>query len=107
MDRGCGRDPCVDGAQTEDGCARRGALAGLVAERAFSAHLEADVQERDLQQLVWHRQKLVWMRNAVGNQLHALAMGEGVWCSDASCHSSGCKTRPWNLPSCHGSNIRR
>ena len=24
--------------------------------------------ERDLRQLVWHRQKLVWMRNAVGNQ---------------------------------------
>jgi transposase len=34
--------------------------------------------ERDLRQLVWHRQKLVWMRTAVGNQLHALAMGEGV-----------------------------
>ncbi len=34
--------------------------------------------ERDLRQLVWHRQKLVWMRNAMGNQLHALAMGEGV-----------------------------
>ncbi len=34
--------------------------------------------ERDLRQLVWHRQKLVWMRHAVGNQLHALAMGEGV-----------------------------
>ncbi len=34
--------------------------------------------ERDLRQLLWHRQKLVWMRNAVGNQLHALAMGEGV-----------------------------
>jgi transposase len=34
--------------------------------------------ERDLRQLVWHRQKLVWMRNAVGNQLHALAMGEGI-----------------------------
>src|SRR5258706_7598336 len=34
--------------------------------------------ERDLRQLVWPRQKLVWMRNAVGNQLHALAMGEGV-----------------------------
>ena len=34
--------------------------------------------ERDLRQLVWHRQKLVWMRNAVGNQLHALAMGEGL-----------------------------
>ena len=34
--------------------------------------------ERDLRQLVWHRQKLVWMQNAIGNQLHALAMGEGV-----------------------------
>ena len=34
--------------------------------------------ERDLRQLVWHRQKLVWMRNAIGNQLHALAMGDGV-----------------------------
>jgi transposase len=35
-------------------------------------------EERDLRQLLWHRQKLVWMRTAVGNQLHALAMGEGV-----------------------------
>src|SRR5581483_2129975 len=34
--------------------------------------------ERDLRQLVWHRQKLVWMRTAIGNQLHALAMGEGI-----------------------------
>src|SRR5512140_1297203 len=35
-------------------------------------------EQRDLRQLLWHRQKLVWMRNAVGNQLHALAMGEGI-----------------------------
>jgi len=35
-------------------------------------------EQRDLRQLLWHRQKLVWMRNAIGNQLHALAMGEGV-----------------------------
>ena len=34
--------------------------------------------ERDLRQLIWHRQKLVWMRGAVKNQMHALAMGEGV-----------------------------
>jgi len=34
--------------------------------------------ERDLRHLLWHRQKLVWMRNAIGNQLHALAMGEGL-----------------------------
>jgi transposase len=36
------------------------------------------VEERDLRQLVWHRQKLVGMRSAVKNQLHALAMGQGV-----------------------------
>lgn len=35
-------------------------------------------EERDLRRLLWHRQKLVWMRNAGGNQLHALAMGEGL-----------------------------
>ena len=35
-------------------------------------------EERDLRQLLWHRQKLVWMRTAVGNQLHGLAMGEGI-----------------------------
>lgn len=37
----------------------------------------------------------------------ACPTGWWAWCSDASCHSSGCMTRPWNLPSCHGSNIRR
>jgi transposase len=36
------------------------------------------IEERDLRHLLWHRQKLVWMRNAVANQLHALAMGEGL-----------------------------
>jgi transposase len=36
------------------------------------------LRERDLRQLLWHRQKLVWMRGAVKNQMHALAMGEGV-----------------------------
>ena len=35
-------------------------------------------EERDLRQLVWHRQKVVWMRTAIANQLHALAMGEGI-----------------------------
>ena len=34
--------------------------------------------ERDLRQLIWHRQKLVWMRGAMKNPMHALAMGEGV-----------------------------
>src|SRR4029077_12296781 len=42
VDRGCGADPGVDGAQTEDGCARCGALAGLAVERSLPAHLAAD-----------------------------------------------------------------
>ncbi len=49
----------------------------LLSER-FPRIWRPTLEERDLRQLVWHRQKLVWMRNAVGNQLHALAMGEGV-----------------------------
>jgi transposase len=49
----------------------------LLGER-FPRIWRPTMAERDLRQLVWHRQKLVWMRNAVGNQLHALAMGEGV-----------------------------
>ncbi len=49
----------------------------LISDR-FPRFWRPTLQERDLRQLVWHRQKLVWMRNAVGNQLHALAMGEGV-----------------------------
>src|SRR6202142_3505839 len=34
--------------------------------------------DRDLRQLLWHRHKLVCMRTMLGNQLHALAMGEGL-----------------------------
>src|ERR1700674_4388748 len=41
-----------------------------------AAHL-LDLLLSDRFPRIW-RQKLVWMRNAVGNQLHALAMGEGV-----------------------------
>ena len=34
--------------------------------------------ERDLKQLLWHRHKLVRLRTLLGNQLHALAMSQGV-----------------------------
>lgn len=34
--------------------------------------------QRDLRQLLWHRHKLVRLRTLLGNQLHALAMGQGV-----------------------------
>ncbi len=50
----------------------------LLLSQRFPRIWRPSLEERDLRQLVWHRQKLVWMRNAVGNQLHTLAMGEGV-----------------------------
>jgi transposase len=53
-------------------------LLDLLLSNRFPRIWRPSLEERDLRQLVWHRQKLVWMRNAVGNQLHALAMGEGV-----------------------------
>lgn len=53
-------------------------LLDLLLSGRFPRLWRPTMAERDLRQLVWHRQKLVWMRNAVGNQLHALAMGEGV-----------------------------
>jgi transposase len=34
--------------------------------------------ERDLRQLLWHRHKLVCLRTMLGNQLHALALSEGL-----------------------------
>jgi transposase len=53
-------------------------LLDLMREERFPKIWRPSPAERDLRQLVWHRQKLVWMRGAVKNQLHALAMGEGV-----------------------------
>jgi transposase len=53
-------------------------LLDLLLSHRFPRIWRPSLEERDLRQLVWHRQKLVWMRNAMGNQLHALAMGEGV-----------------------------
>jgi len=50
----------------------------LLLSRRFPRLWRPTMEERDLRHLLWHRQKLVWMRNAVGNQLHALAMGEGL-----------------------------
>ena len=35
--------------------------------------------ERDLRQLLWHRHKLVGMRTMLGNQLHFLAMSQGLY----------------------------
>jgi transposase len=53
-------------------------LLDLLCSDRFPTIWRPSGEERDLRQLVWHRQKLVWMRGAVKNQMHALAMGEGV-----------------------------
>src|SRR3974390_517595 len=53
-------------------------LLELLGSGRFPRLWRPTMAERDLRQLVWHRQKLVWMRIAGSNQLHALAMGEGV-----------------------------
>ena len=53
-------------------------LLELMCSERFPKIWRPSPAERDLRQLIWHRQKLVWMRGAVKNQMHALAMGEGV-----------------------------
>ena len=37
-----------------------------------------DAANRDLRQLLWHRHRLVQMRTRVMNQLHAVALNEGL-----------------------------
>ena len=75
---GDAKDSRGGGTQAEDRRARRGASVGAVVYESVSGDLAPVAQERDLRQLLWHRQKLVWMWGAVKNQMHALAMGEGV-----------------------------
>ena len=76
-------------------------LLDLLGSGRFPRLWRPSLAERDLRQLVWHRQKLVWMRNAVGNQLHALAMGEGVcrkkklWTKKGRVELEGLKLDPW------------
>ena len=50
----------------------------LLVEQRFPRIWMPTPAERDLRQLVLHRVKLVQMRTKVMNQLHALAMGEGL-----------------------------
>lgn len=62
----------------KDGCARRIALAGPAVQRSLSPHLAADDGGTRSSATGLAAEKLVWMRNAIGNQLYALALGGGV-----------------------------
>jgi len=53
-------------------------LLELLMKDRFPAIWVPRVEENDLRQLLWHRQKLVWIRASIKNQLHSLAMGQGV-----------------------------
>lgn len=53
-------------------------LMKLLATNQFPRIWIPSMEERDLRHLLLHRQKLVWIRTATKNQLHALAINQGV-----------------------------
>jgi len=64
-----------------------------------------DAANRDLRQLPWHRHRLVQMRTRVMNQLHVVALNEGLRRKKASWRPAGrnelesLKLAPWaSLP---------
>ena len=53
-------------------------LLQLLREDRFPKLWVPSPENRDLRQLLWHRHRLVQMRTRVKNQLHAIALNEGV-----------------------------
>src|SRR5213594_290063 len=53
-------------------------LLRLLMEDRFPRIWVPDEENRDLRQLLWHRHRLVQMRTRIMNQLHVLALNEGV-----------------------------
>src|SRR5438132_8205276 len=53
-------------------------LLRLMIEDRFPRIWVADAENRDLRQLLWHRHRLVQMRTRVMNQLHVVALNEGL-----------------------------
>jgi transposase len=50
----------------------------LLLEERFPRIWVPDAENRDLRQLLWHRHRLVQMRTRVMNQLHVVALNEGL-----------------------------
>src|SRR5689334_20575547 len=50
----------------------------LLLENRFPRIWVPDAENRDLRQLLWHRHRLVQMRTRVMNQLHVVALNEGL-----------------------------
>ena len=55
----------------------------LMVEDRFPRIWVADAENRDLRQLLWHRHRMVQMRTRVMNQLHVVALNEGLRCKKA------------------------
>src|SRR6476661_5163346 len=53
-------------------------LLKLLREDRFPRIWVPDAENRDLRQLLWHRHRLVQMRTRIMNQLHVVALNEGV-----------------------------
>jgi transposase len=53
-------------------------LLRLMVEDRFPRIWVADAENRDLRQVLWHRHRLVQMRTRVMNQLHVVALNEGL-----------------------------
>jgi transposase len=53
-------------------------LLRLMVEDRFPRIWIADAANRDLRQLLWHRHRLVQMRTRIMNQLHVVALNEGL-----------------------------
>jgi transposase len=53
-------------------------LLQLLMENRFPRIWVPDAENRDLRQLLWHRHRLVQMRTRIMNQLHVVALNEGV-----------------------------
>jgi transposase len=76
-------------------------LLKLLSEKRFPRIWMPTLEERDLRQLVLHRVKLVQMRTKVMNQLHALAMGQGLcrkkklWSARGRTELQGLTLGPW------------
>ena len=61
----------------------------LLIENRFPRVWVPSPENRDLRQLLWHRHRLVQMRNRIMNQLQAVAMNEGVRCKKGLWSKSG------------------
>lgn len=73
----------------------------LLLQDRFPRIWTASSSERDVRQLLRHRYKLVCWRTSVRNQLHALAMGEGIcrkqklWTASGRQELEGLALGPW------------